>query len=173
MHNCLPTKVLIYKQTPEKGKLTDKCKYCKKAETTLHLFARCVIATKIWKTYKQTYMLLTGQATFFYEQTVLTLNILGADITDKQRKLTLTFINVVLQEIWNSRNRFEKENLLPNIERSVKSINTKIKYILTTHFKHYVKQKDIQEFIKRFATNSALCQVIKGTLCFKLPKYCP
>ena len=119
--------------------MTDKCKYCKKAETTLHLFARCKVATKIWKTYQQIYLKLTGQVTFNYEQTVLTINLVGTDINDKQRKLTLTLTNIILQEIWNSRNKFEKENLLPNIERSVKTINSKIRFIVTTYFMDLVR----------------------------------
>ena len=139
----------------------------------MHLFARCRIATKIWKTYQQTYLQLTGQTTFNYEQTVLTLHLVGTDLNDKQRKLTLTLTNIILQEIWNSRNKFEKENLLPNIERSVKTINSKVKYIISTHFSHSTRQKDIEGFKTRFAINTALCEVTQETLRYNLPEYVP
>ena len=173
MHNCHATKVRIFKNMREKGNLTDKCKYCKKAETTLHLFARCTIATKIWKTYQQTYLLLTGQTTFNYEETVLTINLLGTDITDKQRKMTLTLTNIILQELWNSRNKFEKENLLPNIERSVKTINAKMEFIIKTHYNDFVRQRRIEDFKTEFAINNALCEINQGNLKFNLPSYAP
>ena len=173
MHNCHPTRARIFKHMRDKRNLTDKCKYCKKAETTLHLFARCKIAQKIWKTYQQTYLQLTGQARFNYEQTVLTLHLVGTDINDKQRKLTLTLTTIILQEIWNSRTKFEKENLLPNIERSIKTINSKLGFIISTHFTHSMRHKDIEGFKTKFAINNALCAVSQEELRYHLPEYTP
>ena len=51
MHNCLPTKVRLKKNHHKRGNYSVKCKYCKKNEDTLHVFARCKLVQKIWGTY--------------------------------------------------------------------------------------------------------------------------
>ena len=47
-----------------------------------------------------------------------------------------TLTNIIMHELWTSRNKFEKDNILPNIERSVKTINSKLKYIIDVRYKH-------------------------------------
>ena len=53
MHNCLPTRARLKRNhRDDSTSYSEHCKYCKKRETTLHLMARCRIATRIWYTYR-------------------------------------------------------------------------------------------------------------------------
>ena len=94
MHNCLPTKVRLKKNHHKRGKYSDKCKYCKKTEDTLHVFARCRIAGKIWKTYQKLYEELLPHIPFVYEEATLSLNLVDSKITPNTRKLTLALTNL-------------------------------------------------------------------------------
>ena len=130
IHNCLPTKVRLQKNHHKRGNYTIKCKYCKKTEDTLHVFARCQIAGKIWKTYDKMYEKLLPNIRFIYEEAAISLNLVDTTITPNTRKLTLILTNIILHELWTPRNKFEKDNILPNIDRSVTTINPMLKDIL-------------------------------------------
>ena len=169
MHNCLPTKVRLQKNHHRRGNYSTKCKYCKKNEDTLHIFARCYIATKIWKTFQNTYQKLLPDIRFLYEEAVLTLNLLQTTLSSKTKKLTLTLTNIILFELWTSRNKFEKDCVLPNIERSVKTINSRMTTIISAQYQHYTQMDDLETFISQFAINNALCKIQNGKLYFLLP----
>ena len=125
----------------EAGDYSEKCKYCKKTENTLHVFARCKIASEIWKTYQPIYETLLPNIHFFYEEAAISLNLIDTKISPNTRKLTLTLTNIIIHELWTSRNKFEKDNILPSIERSVKTINSKLKYIIEVQYQTLQKQK--------------------------------
>ena len=93
MHNCLPTKTRLKKNHHKRGNYSEKCKYCKKTENTLYVFAKCKIAAKIWKTYQPIYEKLLPNIPFFYEEAVISLNLIDTKITRNTRKLTLTLTN--------------------------------------------------------------------------------
>ena len=171
MHNCLPTKVRLKKNHHKRGKYSDKCKYCKKTEDTLHVFARCRIAGKIWKTYQKLYEELLPHIPFIYEEATLSLNLVDSKITPNTRKLTLTLTNLIVNELWTSRNKFEKDHVLPNIERSVKTINSRMKYILDVQFRHYKDKNDMQTFKNLFTINDTICTIENGTLKLNLPEF--
>ena len=171
MHNCLPTKTRLKKNHHKRGNYSEKCKYCKKTENTLHVFARCKIASKIWKTYQPIYEKLLPNVPFCYEEAAISLNLIDTKITPNTRKLTLTLTNIIIHELWTSRNKFEKDNILPNIERSVKTINSKLKYIIEVQYKHYKNKNDIQTFTKLFIINDTFCAIENDNLKLNLPDY--
>ena len=171
MHNCLPTKTRLKKNHHKRGNYSEKCKYCKKTENTLHVFARCKIASKIWKTYQPIYEKLLPNVPFCYEEAAISLNLIDTKITPNTRKLTLTLTNIIIHELWTSRNKFEKDNILPNIERSVKTINSKLKYIIEVQYKHYKNKNDIQTFTKLFTINDTFCVIENDNLKLNLPDY--
>ena len=173
MHNCLPTKVRLKRNHHNRGNYSEKCKYCKKTENTLHIFARCRIAMKIWDTYRKTYETLLPGKRFIFEETAITLNLIDTNISQHTRKLALTLTNIIIHELWTSRNRFEKENTLPNVHRSVQTINTRMTNILETHYKHYSNKNDINTFQQLFTINNAICTIENGRLTTKLPEFIP
>ena len=103
MHNCLPTKVRLQRNRHRLGNYTTKCRYCKKTEDTLHVFARCKIAAKIWKTYQNIYEKLLPNTKFIYEEAAIALNLIDRGINPDTRKLTLTLTNIIIHELWTSR----------------------------------------------------------------------
>ena len=173
MHNCLPTKVRLKKNHHNRGNYSEKCKYCKKAENTLHIFARCKIAQKIWGTYQKVYEKLLPGKRFIYEEAAITLNLVDTNITQNTRKLTLTLTNIIIHELWTSRNKFEKDNTLPNIERSVKTINTRMSNILKIQHKHFTTQNDLSTFKTLFTIQNAICTIENETLLLNLPEFTP
>ena len=173
MHNCLPTRVKLKRNNQRRGNYSDQCKFCKKAETTLHLFARCHIATSVWKTFQPLYTLLTPNTPFLYERHVLAAPLVESNITPLTRKLALTLTHHILYELWSSRNKFEKEHTYPNIQRSVTNINTNIKRIITAHYKRAVSTNNTARFREQFSINDALCVIHNGQLVFRLPTFQP
>ena len=135
------------------------------------MFARCQIAGKIWKTYQKLYEELLPHIPFIYEEAALSLNLVDSKITPNTRKLTLTLTNLIVNELWTSRNKFEKDRVLPNIERSVKTINSRMKYILDVQYRHYKNINDIQTFKSLFTINDIICTIENGTLKTKLPAF--
>ena len=135
------------------------------------MFARCQIAGKIWKTYQKLYEELLPHIPFIYEEAALSLNLVDSKITPNTRKLTLTLTNLIVNEIWTPRNKFEKDRVLPNIERSVKTINSRMKYILDVQYRHYKNINDIQTFKSLFTINDIICTIENGTLKTKLPAF--
>ena len=173
MHNCLPTKVRLKRNHHKRGNYSEKCKYCKKTENTLHIFARCKIAMKIWETYQKVYEKLLPGKRFIYEEAAITLNLVDTNINQNTRKLTLTLTNIIIHELWTSRNKFEKDNILPNIERSVKTINTRMGNILEMQFRHFKSKNNIQTFKNLFTINDSICTIANERLKMTLPKSIP
>ena len=173
MPNCLPTKVRLKKNHHKRGNYSVKCKYCKKNEDTLHVFARCKIAQKIWGTYKVTYEKLLPGKRFIYEEAAISLNLIEKDTNQHIRKLTLTLTNTIINELWTSRNKFEKDNTLPNIERSVKTINTRMRYLIEIYYRHFRNTQDIQIFQNQFTINKAICSIENGKMEMNLPQFIP
>ena len=159
LHNCLPTKVRLKKNTNNRGNYNSTCKTCNKSdETILHIFARCKHARDIWEKYEYIYKKLNPNTPFIYEETTLTIN-LQDNTNEKICKLLLTITEIILLELWYSRNNCEKENIQPNLDRSTKTINRNITTIIETHYKNYKEKKDFKTFEEKFAIEKVICQV--------------
>ena len=77
------------------------CDYCGLTEDNLDLVIKCVRIQKIW-THHQTILTKLIGKTYTPQQHLLSLNVLNT--YKYTRKLTLTIIQIILLEIWRSRN---------------------------------------------------------------------
>ena len=77
------------------------CDYCGLTEDTLDLVIKCIRIQKIW-THHQTILTKLIGKTYTPQQHLLSLNVLNT--YKYTRKLTLTIIQIILLEIWRSRN---------------------------------------------------------------------
>ena len=160
LHNCLPTRTRMKMNRDKKDTdYSTKCKTCHKGdETTLHIFARCKHAADIWRAYRYLYQQYLPDIKFVYEEAVLTLN-LQERVQEKKKKLIITITEIIIMELWNSRNKNEKENITPNRERSIKRINKKLTNIVTAHYQEYKWRNDVKGFEDKFAIDKVLCEI--------------
>jgi hypothetical protein len=162
VHNCLPTKVRI-KKTKDKqsrgGRFNTKCSQCTKVdENTLHIFSRCKHATNVWQMYKPIYTKLLPNQPYIYEQNALTINL--QNITNpKIRKLLLTLTEIILQELWNTRNLCYKEQIQPCKNTSKNRINREMTEIINAHYKYHRLNNTLQTFRQKFTIEGALCSL--------------
>ena len=77
----------------------------------------------------------------------------------KIKKLMLTLIQLMIYEIWESRNnyKYEKINLIQ--KTIINKINSKIRIILNAHFKIHQINDTPQQFGKTFCMNNALAKL--------------
>ena len=160
VHNCLPTKVRI-KKTKEKQlkgrKFNTKCSQCTKVdENILHIFARCKHACNVWNLYKPIYTKLLPNKPYIYEHNALTINLKSQAIKPKIKKLLLTITEIILQELWQTRNQCYKEGIQPSKETSKNRINKNITRMIRTHYKYHKYNNTINIFKDKFLINQAL-----------------
>ena len=98
-----------------------KCDYCKQIENNIHLFATCPRINQIWANYQPTLTKLTNTQNK-PEQHILTLS--SANQNKSTTKLLLTIIQIILYEIWTTRNnyKYDKTQIPQDIIRT--KINT-------------------------------------------------
>ena len=171
LHNSLPTRVRLKHNRNHRGTYNTTCKTCKdKDETTLHIFARCTHAMDIWKTYKYIYQQLLPQVPFVYEQAALTSNLLLATVQPFIKKLILTITTTILHELWNARNKHEKENIRPQARRSILNISHRLQTIINAHHKQDTHAQRLDIFKQKFTIHKTICEITENnTLTFYLP----
>ena len=84
-----------------------KCDYCGHTEVNLHLFIQCSRIKNIWKHYQTMLTKLTGQ-NYTPQQHLLH----TPHISKNTNKLTATIIQVIIFEIWQSRNNHKYDHQL-------------------------------------------------------------
>ena len=111
-----------------------KCDYCKQIENNIHLFATCPRINQIWANYQPTLTKLTNTQNKS-EQHILTLS--SANQNKSTTKLLLTIIQIILYEIWTTRNnyKYDKTQIPQDIIRT--KINTRIRNIIQTYYKYH------------------------------------
>ena len=161
-HNCLPSKVRIRKTEEKKrpGRRFDvTCSVCnRRPETLIHLFAQCKHARNIWEMYKPIYTKLLPDEPYIYEHNVLTKNV-QEKMCPKIRKLVITITEIILEEIWKTRNMAWKEGIEPRKEISKNRINRNITFLLKTHYKENCNDNNIENFKSKFSMVQALCSI--------------
>ena len=171
MHNCLPTgeRLQKYKQR-SRGRIIVICKHCQRLETTIHIFADCTPARKIWATYQPIFEKLQHNVPFNIHHTFLTINIALQKGTHYNTKLLLTLKIYILWELWITRNKHKFENTQPNIQRSISRINTRITFLTKTWYEHYKNLNKTEIFLQQFAINNAICGIPQQQLIYFLPR---
>ena len=162
VHNALPTKVRIAVTENKKlqrargGRFNTKCSSCTKVdENTLHIFARCKHACNVWQLYQPIYTRLLPGKPYIYEQNALTVN-LQHNVDPKVRKLLLTITELIVQELWLTRNKCWKEGIEPSRIRSKNRINRNITKLIRTHYKYHKNRNTIDIFRDNFLMVQAL-----------------
>ena len=173
LHNSYPTGAKMH-NSRQRGHFNPNCKYCTTSgrtqlETTLHIFARCPFATKIWQHYKPIYTTLQPNTPYIYENIVLTLDLATNQLPKPTSTLLLTITSFILTELWTVRNKFKFDRIIPNHQRSTKTINAHITYMLTTHFKHHKNLNTLSIFQDKFLINNALGAIERNELTVTLP----
>ena len=162
IHNCLPTKVRIKKTETKKlrgGRFCTKCSTCTKVdERTLHVFAQCKHACNVWNTYKAIYTTLLPNKPYIYEHNALTIN-LQHNIPKHTRKLLLTLTEIIVNELWASRDNCYKHKVQPSIIRSKNRINHAVTKLIQTHYRYHKYRNSLPTFANNFTMDQALCSL--------------
>ena len=137
--------------------INPKCDYCRQTEDNIHLFIQCPRIKNIWTHYQSTLAKLTGK-NHNTEQHLLTLSVnkLNKDTT----KLTLTIIQIMIYEIYESRNNNNKYDkiLIPG-RTIITKINAQLRNIVQTDYKYHKFNDTINVFQEHFYINHALATV--------------
>ena len=119
--------------------------HCGRTEDNIHLFTKCPRIKKLWTHYKPTLTTLT-EKTNTPKEHLLMLNVRNP--TKHTTKLTLTIIQIILYEIWESRknNKYDKKLLLLHtiITKTTHNYNT-----LHEHITNITNSKIPQTYSKR------------------------
>ena len=127
-------------------------------ETAIHAIVQCpVFARKIWEIFEDYYVKVMPDVRFVFEKAALTINVQHKHHKDKVAKLSRTLTEQIIYEIWTSRCKMAgKEKRVVNVERSLKSIKTKLSRIIRTYYRFYQACNNIKAFEDLFCINKAI-----------------
>ena len=134
IHYATETNQYIYNCSRDKKHLSANCNHCNTTEDNLHLFTTCKRIINIWKFYKPTYYKLTN-ANHTPVQHILTLS--SNVKNNKCRKLITTLTQLIIYEIWQSRNNLKYDKIQLSQDTIINKINQQIQSIIKTHYKYH------------------------------------
>lgn len=136
-----------------------KCNYYGHNEDNLHLFIQCTRIKNIWKHFQTILQKLTGQ-NYTPQQ-----HLLNIPNTNKNtNKLTITIIQAVLFEIWQSRNNHKYDHKLLLQHTIIEKVNAQLRNITLTHYKKHKLQDTLQTFHDQFCINNAIAKLQNNSL---------
>ena len=141
--------------------INPQCDHCEEPEDNLHLFIQCIRIRNIWKHYQTILTKLTGK-NYTPQQHILTLNTLTTN--KNTTKLIITIIQIIIYEIWQSRNNYKFENKLLPQQTIINKINAQLNSILLLHYKKHKVQDTLQIFHQQFCINDAIAKLQNKTL---------
>ena len=141
--------------------INPQCNYCRQPEDNLHLFTQCVRIRNICKHYLTILTKLTGK-NYTPQQHILTLNTLNTN--KNTTKLTITIIQIIIYEIWRSRNNYKYENKLLPQRTIISKINGQLNSILLLHYKKHKVQDTLETTNQQFCINEAIAKLQNKTL---------
>ena len=114
--------------------INPQCNYCHNTENNIHLFTECPRINKVC-TYYQLILTNLTRKHFNPQQYLLTLSVHNQNkhIT----KLMLTIIQIILYEIWITRNNHKYDRILISQDTIKTKISAQIRNIIQTHYKHH------------------------------------
>ena len=174
LHHSYPTGVSM-QSSRQRSHINPYCKYCQNSrnqfrKTLLHIFARCSFAKQLWQIYKPCYTAFQPTVPFVYERTVLTLNLTAANIPLLLKRLLLTLTNLILTELWTVRNKYRYDRLYPNLQRSSKSVNQHLKFLLTSQYERHLRDDTLPLFSERFLISNVFGVLTPRGLQITLPQ---
>ena len=125
-------------------------------QKTTYAFYKIFKNTKIWTHYQTILTKLIGKSCT-QQQHLLTLNVTS---TNKHiRKPTLTIIQIILFEIFQSRyNNMYDQNLLPQ-HTLISKTNAHLQTIVQVHYKKNKLKNTLDQFRKQFSINEAIAKI--------------
>ena len=117
--------------------------YCRQTEDNIHLFIQCPRIKNIWAYYQSTMTKLTGK-NHNTEHHLLTLSV--NKLNKHTTKLTLTIIQIIIYEIWESRNSNKYDKTLIPEHTIITKIKAQPRNIEQTHYKYHKLNKTISTF---------------------------
>lgn len=129
-HHVTMTNSYKYKISRDKKNLPPKCDFWNMTGHNLHVLTKCNRIQNIWKHYHAIYQKLTKQQ-HTSQQHILTLS--SNNTSSKCKKLILTLAQIIIYEIWQTRNNLKYDNVQLSQNAIIKKINSQIKLILNTH----------------------------------------
>ena len=109
---------------------------------------------KIWEYFQPTYEKLTKRQHASQQHTFT----LSANNLNSQ-KLILTLTQLIMYEIWTSRNNIKYDKIQLSQETIITKILTQIRNILTAHYKLHKLNEMLPTFQKLFCINNALAKI--------------
>ena len=130
LHYAIQTNNFIFSISRDKTDLSPNCDHCKITEDNIHLFTTCNRIKKIWTYFKPTYRKLTKRKQTPQEH-IFTLS--ANNLNSKNKKLILTITQIIMYEIWTSRNNMKYDKTQLPQETIITKILTQLRNILTVH----------------------------------------
>ena len=136
--------------------INPKCDHCRKTGDNIHLFTKYPRINKIWTYYQPILTKLTGK-NYSTEKHLLTLSV--NKLNKQTTKLTLTLIQIIIHEFWESRNNNKYDKTIIPQHTTITKINTQLQNIIQTYHKYHKLNDTINVFQELFCINHALAKV--------------
>ena len=161
LHYATKTNKFVFTISRDKTGLTPTCDYCNIKEDNIHLFTTSTQAKKIWQYFQSTYEKLTKQQ-YTPQQHIFTLS--ANNLNSKNKKLMLVLTQLIIHEIWTSRNNIKHDIIHLSQETITTKILTQLRNILTEHYKLHKLNETLPTFQQLFCINNALRKIYNGKL---------
>ena len=129
------------------------------------MFVQCPFARNVWNKYYYVYATLLQDPHLNYNAILFSTCL--PNHTNQQlrhiRLLLITLTTIIVHELWRSRCAQQKSNIPTNCNRSIITINARIKTI------HYAYFHAAPDYINRLCLPSPICKLQDGKLHFHLP----
>ena len=120
-------------------------------------FTKC---QRIWTHYQPILTKLAGK-NYNPQEHLLTLSV--SNVNNHTIKLTLTIIQIIIHEIWESRNNNYDKTLIPQ-HAIITKINAQLRNIIQTHYKYNKLNDMINAFEELFCIKQAIAKKLKITI---------
>ena len=166
LHDSLPTLEKVKNWKKNRGRGCTSCKTCNLSENTLHPFLFCKKARTVWTAFRKIYETLLPQKKFNIVHSIFYINIETLPQHSPLAKLVTTITNVIITELWRSRNLREKENKSETGTKVIENIKREIKYICKMKYNKYARENEVEKFHKTFSINNAIIDANNLSLMF-------
>ena len=121
-------------------------------------FTKC---QRIWTLYQPILTKLAGK-NYNPQEHLLTLSV--SNVNKHTIKLTLTIIQIIIHEIWESRNNNNYDKTLIPQHAIITKINAQLRNIIQTHYKYNKLNDTINAFEELFCIKQAIAKKLKITI---------
>ena len=145
--------------------INPKCNYCQHVENNIHLFTECPRINKIWAHYQPYLTKMTGNKNS-PQQHILTLSVRKQN--KHTTKLILTIIQIIIHEIWTTRNNPKYDKTLIPQHTIINKINAQIRNITNIHCKYHKLNEALNIFQDSFCIKQAIAKIENNLLIMQL-----